>query len=180
MNYGFADSIKADVDKVYAKLITQPKLRAKIVQQSLESHLERNNFRMACGQLADRLIAVLQGVADHKYPGQGIRIHKIPEVGVNEQFSFSIVGNEDYDRIMADKILERGNIYTSKDRPNLIPTPLEEAQARTLLFRTSKGEVIKGDPFIEQFAREFLQANAQFLGAAFDSDVTSYAQQLLF
>lgn len=144
---------------------------------SFDHFIQRNAFRGTANFLADNLLRLLESYVNAKYPGSGISVHKIPDFGTEDDFSFTIVGNANYDEISQRRYMEKGKIYTDA-YTRIIPSPYEESRAKTLLFRTSHGEEIPGDDFIPQLIQTYMDINSTFLSSSYESDVNSFIKNL--
>lgn len=152
------------------------KVRGIFLSQTFGQYLENNKFKNMADGISHELLRNLETYIRAKHPASGISVHKLPYYGVNNDFSFTLVGNANYDEISRTKYLEQGNIYAAVIKP-IIPSPYEESRGKTLLFRTSHGETIEGDNFIPTMVQQFMLINTPILVKAFETDISAYVKQ---
>lgn len=177
MQVKFLDEIQqaiSEINKQYS--IHNQLLQLSLSVRNFDEYQKMNQFRHMSNLLSEQLMGRIHVFVAHEYNDAGVSAMKIPEYGVNDDFSFHILGNEDYDRVATDRYLTRGNIYTSKDTL-IVPSPEEETEGQTLLFRTSHGETIKGHPFISMIVSDFYKIHSPLLINSYTNDVISFLKR---
>jgi hypothetical protein len=174
IDISFMDQVKSNIYKASISLKIGGIITSAILQAKLDSYLQNNHFRATINDISDMTLFKLRNYVHHHYDeDKELMVYKQPEIGVENDFSFTFFGNEEYDQHVFDRYLERGMIYTSKDT-RIIPSPKEEAKAQGLLFRTSRGQIIRGDNFIDDFINEEMKLNTPSILRAYQIDVERF------
>jgi hypothetical protein len=176
LDYSFLHSFNNNIRTAAARQKVNEIIRSAELKAKFDIYLRGNRFRTTASMIADNTLLKLRNMIYFHYQDTGIMAYKIPDLGIEDDFSFEFVGNEEYESRVFDKFFERGRIYTSQDK-SIIPTPREEARGETgLRFRTSKGETILGDPFIDEFIQDEMALGSQFLASAYEYDAHIFLQ----
>lgn len=169
----FMNSVKNAIKEANLLMRIRTAVDAEELARHFEQYLIKNQFRQTLNLVSDKVYLHLQNIIFHHYRDSDYRVFKYPEYGVRDDFGFSIVGNAEYEQAAIDRQLDKGTIYTSKDK-RLIPTPYEEARGRELLFRTSHGQIIKGDPFIDEHLSEQMNLHSPMILNAYHADARNF------
>jgi hypothetical protein len=176
-NLNLYDRVSLNIPKGLVKLNIGQAISKNSISQSLSKQLSYNNFMRELETLANETLILVQGYIHHKYNDSSMRVFKYPEVGLSGNWSFKIYGNAEYEQILEDRSIEWGKIISSKDRL-IIPSQKEEAFGKSLIFRTSHGETIHGDEYVDELIENYMRTNLSRLITSHQKDLYDFIQKI--
>jgi len=174
----FMYSVERNIKIAYQIQNIAQSLQQDFLMQGFEQYLKTNKFKRYLDYMSDLLRITVESYVHHKYHQSDIRVFKNPETGVLPDLNFSLYGNDEYEQLLKDRYVEKGNIISSREQLSIIAKPREAARAQELLFRTSKGETIKADSYIGELIRSFMLAHSPVIQQNYDNDVHSYISRI--
>jgi hypothetical protein len=169
----FMASQKERLKKTYQKMLQFDTHLLDQSNKELQEYLRRNQFKAYLNMTSDLLLTTVQGWLWHNYEDSAVRVYKLPAEGTNDDFGWTLIGNEDYEKLKQDIYYKKGKIFTSRDK-DIIPSPEEAAEGQTLLFRTSHGETVQADPYLDTLITSFMSVQTPSILQAYLLDVKSF------